>query len=91
MPQDLIRKFIKNKQLSYSNLKTKSKNFVITNEMIDNNILVYTGKNYYTLKVKHDMIGYKIGEFLNTRAVLKKRLKKRSKYRRKRKQQKKKL
>jgi ribosomal protein S19 len=83
MPQDILRKYLNNK-LSYINFKIQSKNFIINRDMLDNDIFVYTGRLYYLLKIKHDMVGQKIGEFISTRQFLKKRLKFRSKYRRKR-------
>ena len=84
MPQNLLRSFL-SKNFKYSMLKINSKNFIITKEMLDNEFLVYNGKNYQSLIIKGKMLGYKIGEFIFTRQFLRKKvnLKARKKYRRK--------
>lgn len=84
MPQKLLNKFLSN-NLIFNSLKIQSKNFLITKEMFDQEILVYTGKIYQMLLIKSNMINHKIGEFIFTRQKTKNKLtlKERSKYRRK--------
>lgn len=85
MPQNLLYKVL-SKTFEYSFLKIKSKNFIITEEMVDNEFFVYNGKIYQSLLIKINMVGYKLGEFIFTRESLRKKLKikSRKKYRRKR-------
>ncbi len=54
---------IKNKQY----IKIYNKNLTILPEYIDHFINVYNGKNFVNLKISQKMIGYKFGEFINTR------------------------
>jgi small subunit ribosomal protein S19 len=54
---------IKNKQY----IKIYNKNLTILPEYIDHFINIYNGKNFVNLKINQKMIGYKFGEFINTR------------------------
>jgi ribosomal protein S19 len=54
---------IKNKQY----IKIYNKNLTILPEYIDHFVNVYNGKNFVNLKINQKMIGYKFGEFINTR------------------------
>jgi len=44
-----------------------NKNLIIMPEYIDYTFNIYNGKNFIKLKIIKDMIGYKFGEFINTR------------------------
>ncbi len=54
---------IKNKQY----IKIYNKNLTILPEYIDHFINIYNCKNFVNLKINQKMIGYKFGEFINTR------------------------
>lgn len=54
---------IKNKQY----IKIYNKNLTILPEYIDHFVNIYNGKNFVNLKINQKMIGYKFGEFINTR------------------------
>ena len=54
----------------------KTRNSIILPEDANKNIFVYTGKNYFCLKVNENMIGFKFGEFIRTRAIYKPKTKK---------------
>ncbi len=48
-------------------VKIFNKNLVILPEYIDYFVNIYNGKNYVNIKINEKMIGYKFGEFINTR------------------------
>ena len=59
---------------SSSNTKTNkkiklfNKNLIILPEHLNKTFSVYNGKKFITLNIKENMIGYKFGEFINTRS-----------------------
>jgi small subunit ribosomal protein S19 len=48
-------------------IKIQNKNLVILPEYINRFINIYNGKIYVSLKITEKMIGFKFGEFINTR------------------------
>jgi ribosomal protein S19 len=48
-------------------IKIFNKNLVIMPKDIDVNYDIYNGKNFIKLKITKDMLGYKFGEFINTK------------------------
>lgn len=48
-------------------LKTHYKNITILPEYVNNFVQVYNGKTFINLKINSKMIGFKLGEFINTR------------------------
>ena len=48
-------------------IKIFNKNLVIMPQDIDVNYNIYNGKNFIKLKITKDMLGYKFGEFINTK------------------------
>lgn len=44
-----------------------NKNLVIMPQDIDVNYNIYNGKTFIKLKITKDMLGYKFGEFINTK------------------------
>ena len=49
-------------------LKLFNKNLMILPEYLNYKFHVYNGKTFSLLTIKEPMIGYKFGEFINTRA-----------------------
>ena len=47
------------------------KSLYITLKYLDHKCLVYNGRSLEKLMISKDMIGYKFGEFINTRRVIK--------------------
>jgi small subunit ribosomal protein S19 len=56
-------KNIKNKQW----IKIYNKNLTILPEYINHFINVYNGKTFVNIKINEKMVGFKFGEFVNTR------------------------
>ncbi len=56
-------KNIKNKQW----IKIYNKNLTILPEYINHFINVYNGKTFVNMKINEKMVGFKFGEFINTR------------------------
>ncbi|WGH24651.1 MAG: 30S ribosomal protein S19 [Candidatus Shikimatogenerans bostrichidophilus] len=48
-------------------IKTWARNSLITPEFIGNTLLVHNGKNFISVYITEDMVGYKLGEFAPTR------------------------
>ncbi len=48
-------------------IKIFNKNLVIMPKDIDVNYNIYNGKTFIKLKITKEMLGYKFGEFINTR------------------------
>jgi len=48
-------------------IKIYNKNQVIMPKDIDVNYNIYNGKTFIKLKITKEMLGYKFGEFINTR------------------------
>ena len=44
-----------------------SRNTIITPSFIDININLHDGKNFTNIQITEEMVGHKLGEFLNTR------------------------
>lgn len=63
LSKDLLRK-LKRKE---TDLKTHSRASVICSEMLDLTIKVHNGKSYFPLRIKKEIIGFRLGEFIFTR------------------------
>nr|UQT68344.1 ribosomal protein S19 [Nothophytophthora sp.] len=48
-------------------IKINNKNLTILPEYINHFVSIYNGKNFINLEIKDKMIGFKFGEFINTR------------------------
>jgi len=48
-------------------IKIDNKNLVILPEYVNQFVNIYNGKTFVTLKINNKMIGFKFGEFVNTR------------------------
>jgi ribosomal protein S19 len=61
--------FIKENLINKQNkiIKIINKNFVILPEYLDYIFNIYNGKTFIKLKITKEMVGYKFGEFINTR------------------------
>jgi len=59
-------------------IRTKSRSSYILPYLVGKTIKVYNGKTYVPIRVKEEMVGYKLGEFVLTRLrhVYKKKSKK---------------
>ena len=55
--------FLKKKQW----MKITDKNLTILPEYSNNSVRIYNGKNFIKLLINDKMIGFKFGEFINTR------------------------
>lgn len=47
----------------------KNKNFVIMPRDVNKFLFVYNGKKFMKVKITDEKIGYKLGEFINTRIL----------------------
>lgn len=54
--------------LKQKKIKIIQKSLIISPDFINKDVFVYNGSKFIKLKVKEEMIGYKFGEFINTRA-----------------------
>lgn len=52
-------------------IRVRLRDMIIVPEMIGVKFGVYNGKDFVTLDIKTEMIGYRIGEFVNTRKQVK--------------------
>jgi small subunit ribosomal protein S19 len=59
---NLIKK-IKKKQW----IKIYNKNLIILPEYINHFVNIYNGKTFINIKINEKMVGFKFGEFINTR------------------------
>ena len=61
--------------IKIKNIKKKTKifdkNTLILPEFVDRIFLVYNGKKHISLKIKENMVGFKFGDFIFTRAIYK--------------------
>nr|YP_009178805.1 ribosomal protein S19 [Peronospora tabacina]ALJ78456.1 ribosomal protein S19 [Peronospora tabacina]ALJ78503.1 ribosomal protein S19 [Peronospora tabacina] len=48
-------------------MKITNKNLTILPEYNNNSVSIYNGKNFINLVINNKMIGFKFGEFINTR------------------------
>ena len=48
-------------------MKITDKNLTILPEYSNNSVSIYNGKNFIKLLINDKMIGFKFGEFINTR------------------------
>lgn len=51
------------------NKNCKNKNLVIMPRDINKNQFVYNGKKFIKLQITDEIVGYKLGEFINTRIL----------------------
>ncbi len=59
----LIKKIEKGKNF----IKTHRRDMIIIPQMLDKKISVYNGKEFVTLEITPEMLGYYLGEFVRTR------------------------
>lgn len=52
-------------------IKIFNKNLIILPEYINNRFYIYNGKKFILLNITENMVGYKFGEFISTRAQYK--------------------
>ena len=57
--------------LKEKKIKILKKNLIILPEYLNKTVYVYNGKQFIKLIIKDNMIGYKFGEFVNTRSNFK--------------------
>jgi small subunit ribosomal protein S19 len=59
-------------------IKIYNKSLIILPEYINHSVSIYNGKNFINLEIDNKKIGFKFGEFINTRKknILKKKKKK---------------
>jgi ribosomal protein S19 len=50
-----------------NNFETNNRSSTIIDNMIHKIIKIYNGKSYVSLDIKENMIGYKLGEFIQTK------------------------
>lgn len=51
--------------------RTKSRDLIILPEMVGVKIGVHNGKEYVTVEVKQEMLGHRLGEYAQTRRIVK--------------------
>ena len=54
-------------RISKKNIKTVSRQSVITHKFIGVSLQIHNGKSFGILKITNDMVGHKLGEFFPTR------------------------
>lgn len=64
-------KRIRDKQKKGKEIKTHLRDIVIVPEMVGLTISVYNGKSFLQVNITEEMLGYKLGEFSQTRAKVK--------------------
>jgi ribosomal protein S19 len=50
-------------------IKILDRNTTILSNFIGKQLLIYNGKQFFTLLVRSEMVGYKVGDFVLTRKV----------------------
>ncbi len=60
---ETIRELRKNNQIETATIKTHCRDMVILPEMVNANIAVHNGKEFFSVKIKPEMIGFLLGEF----------------------------
>ncbi|MFC1454996.1 30S ribosomal protein S19 [Candidatus Undinarchaeota archaeon] len=61
------KKVLKKLKTSRKPVKTHNRDLVIIPEMIGKVLMVYNGKSFVRLDIQPEMIGYRLGEFAQTR------------------------
>lgn len=61
LPKTIIR------QSKKKNINIWSRDAVIPSFLVNRLVKIYNGKDYKTIKITHEKIGFKFGEFANTR------------------------
>lgn len=59
--------FFKKKIIINNKIKIFNKNLIILPEYVNKNIYIYNGKQFIKKQINDSMVGYKFGEFINTR------------------------
>ena len=71
----LLRKINKlqlsGKNLTHYPIKTFARNSTIIDKFIGMIFNIHNGKKFITIHIKENMVGYKLGEFVNTRRFIK--------------------
>ena len=68
-PQKKLLENIRKNRKKYH--KTKSRQMIIIPEMVGTKIGIHSGKEYVSIEIKPDMIGKRLGEFVQTRRKVK--------------------
>ena len=72
----LLMNLIIAKNKNINTLYTRSRSSVITFDFMNFTIYIYNGKNYFPIKIKENMLGYKLGDFIFTKKRMQFRKKK---------------
>ncbi|NPE27097.1 30S ribosomal protein S19 [Methanococcoides sp. SA1] len=71
---DVIEAFVKRMEMKVAKgkmMKTHDRTIVIVPRMLDKMIGVYNGKEFLKVKITHEMLGHRLGEFSMTRKIAK--------------------
>lgn len=71
---DVIENFVKaceQKKAKNKKIRTHLRNIVIVPRLVDMTIGIYSGKNFEDIKITHEMLGHRLGEFVLTRKQVK--------------------
>ncbi|MBI4453148.1 30S ribosomal protein S19 [Candidatus Woesearchaeota archaeon] len=64
---DAQKSFLKKLEKKSNNVKTHCRNMIVIPQLLDRNIMVYSGKEFVPLTITAEMLGHYLGEFIMTR------------------------
>lgn len=64
-------KSLLNKLTKRNNVKTHCREMVIVPQMMNKTVMVHTGKEYVPVMITEEMVGFRLGEFAQTRKSVK--------------------
>lgn len=65
------KKFLANLEQGKGKARTHCRDLIVTPQLIDKEIKIHTGKEWFMLKITVDMVGHYLGEFAMTRKMVK--------------------
>lgn len=64
---DAQKSFLKKLEKKGNNVKTHCRNMIVIPQLVDRNIMIYSGKEFVPLTITVEMLGHYLGEFVMTR------------------------
>ena len=64
---DAQKKLLERLRKGKDNIKTHCRDMIIIPEMMGKTIRVHNGKDFFTLRINEEMLGYRLGQFALTR------------------------
>lgn len=64
---DAQKSFLKKLEKKGNNVKTHCRNMIVIPQLLDRNIMIYSGKEFVPLTITVEMLGHYLGEFVMTR------------------------